>query len=1500
MGEQEIMDQLQELDAKLKSFSPDAHLFCPRRNDDDLLDYEQLNETEENISPEEKRELIREGRLRHNVAYKYSLVFGLDTETYGDLINPYHLRWNQLLAGCDKCVYNWHLGRKSYLKELSEQFDEDIVTSMASRLNEVDFARIDAGLQSGQETLSNVESHKRTQGYLSSHNQQALFALFESLCCVDYHRDDKNLSKYFDFVFEQMQTRKVLRMMDALPAMARFLFSRNPIRHRFATAAWQKMDSKLTAKTFDWVVHDVLAEAIVFVAQPSTDPSDIQIFWQGFLLLLDKMDKDLITHRLRGMEVQPDIYRLALQHLAANSGTIVQLVIDALRILLEKAPEVFWSAMGTISPMTVVDQICQSQGFGRLLANPQNFEDVQASPVVSWVSGFVKSIPSDHQYEACRTLLRHLLGHVQGNERYSEQARIACLIAALGALHLTLDTFIKPEYKVNPSTSLIVISQAMELVKSNMPLIAGCADVADDGDEQLRRLGMLVIKDALTLDCKSINAECKALQNDIPIQRGLRGHSESIWQAVLNIFRAGKIELAKAIIPATLMLVGLDKFTPMDKKKPLEMPTDHMQFNKDLGQLMDNVSRIFDRLTNQVIKTKAFGAVPNMIRFNREALMALTGNTGIIRARSGFSKNDKIGIMGWWTSQWRGLEMIFTSLEDWSTRINKNTEQMLDFTRDIVEYAEALFDQHNVFASSLQNSTPISTDDEGDPERQLSSTEAIRKILQVISNNLYGMAVWLRLRDEYMIGVVASLLGKLLRVLGDYDLEVDEKAADFIKSVVTSSTRTKLSKQQIGELQRALDDHHGLQILEAPKASLIFKKQATIDSWSNSADGKQHEPRLPPRSDAKKSGFTSKHTPLSKPKANVGMSDADREAFMEKRRKLQEENAKNRADAAAKARALREPASIRGQGSGLSSIGGIAGKDHAPSRNEIMVGSSDDESEEDGDEDETNALVTRRKDTNKAVAEYEESRRRARALVNAGPVKKTKVQRSAKDLRARVEPNMDRLYLEILNWDIFHTGDNPPSNNDCRRIDNKYLDLDLYKSTFAPLLTSEVWRSLVTARDENNHKPIEIKVLNRLSVDKFMEVSTNMPISNNRDLLVSEHMTTTQREYAALSSLEYYDLCTEVLEAKPSPLQKYSDDKISTVSSKYNLNKGQAQAILSAHDNDGFTLIQGPPGSGKTKTIVAMIGSLLTQTLQQQAQQQAQQKPAAPGQPAASTAPKKKLLICAPSNAAVDELVVRLKEGVLPLNGPRQNINVIRIGRSDAINAAVKDVMLDELVQRKLEGNSKDRDKVQNDREKLHKDAAQIKERLNVIRPLMDEAQKENDSIKERNLRQEFDQLKRGQAMIGAKIDEDKQTGNSTTAAGHNDEDDDTDVVGAPSISSSRTSSISGASKNIAPKVARSPDALDIKPKVPVANNTSAALAKRPRDLGDDEQESGPSKRAQPGPPRGQISSIEEALQAQQAAKAKARPRPPGGVPPPRRPRPAADPFIQRKPPKRN
>src|ERR1700744_1838066 len=148
-----------------------------------------------------------------------------------------------------------------------------------------------------------------------------------------------------------------------------------------------------------------------------------------------------------------------------------------------------------------------------------------------------------------------------------------------------------------------------------------------------------------------------------------------------------------------------------------------------------------------------------------------------------------------------------------------------------------------------------------------------------------------------------------------------------------------------------------------------------------------------------------------------------------------------------------------------------------------------------------------------------------------------------------------------------------------------------------------------------------------------------------------------------------------------------------------------------------------------------MVGALLTPTLQQQKADQAKVRPPVQGQKAPSApAPKKKLLICAPSNAAVDELVVRLKEGIQPLNGPRQKISVIRIGRSDAINSSVKDVMLDELVRMKLEGDNGEQNKLLQDRDKLHQEAGKIKERLNELRPQMDAARAGENKALELNL----------------------------------------------------------------------------------------------------------------------------------------------------------------------
>lgn len=1212
---------------------------------------------------------------------------------------------------------------------LDRQLNDDaIVAEMASRLNNIDFLRIDIGLNTASNIIANADEQKRTQSLLAKTDPKALMALYEALCCVDYHKSNTMLAKHFNYVFEQLQVRKLLRIADILPAMAQFLFDPDKYRLRFAQSAWEKLKEPLTAEVFDWVIHDTLTEAIFKISQPPITPDEAHRFWQGFLLMLNHMDEKLITHTLKAMEVQPSIYQLALWHLPSDNEEVVGLIIEVIRQLLKKSPKSFWDAMQTISPATVAEQIFASPGFAKLLEKLDASNEASTSPAVAWITDFLASLPAAHQHDACRALLLNLLERLQ-NGRFPEAARQICCQAGLGALCATLQTFVRQDYKVHPSSSLIVINDIMGLVDSYKVTIIGCADLVDgEGSNlELKRLGMMVIKDALALDCKALRAEYLALEAGTPIQQVARNHSQSIWQAVLDIFRPGNVDLAKSILAATSSLTGLDELWPTNKKTG-EIPRDHHQYNQEFKQLNDNISRIFERLTDfapsellqlateretarpffsalfsadqaiyeaavevmktmtgesgkqdaiqslldqglssvlhsmtfavhQVVKARTFSPVPYLLKIGQDVLNALCGNTGILRTRSDLIPPEQSAVMAWWAQQWRALDVIFSTTEAWGGKVSRKIEFLQEFCRDAMEYAETLFDAHTIIATAVREATP--TGDESVSVKSGSSKESVRKVLQTVCTNVNGLTGMLRLRDLYLVSIITRILSKLLRCLADYDLEIDEFALQFIKGACKRENergfrKTNMSYQEKAELQRALDDHQGVEIIEI--APSVPKKQLTIDGWSKSADGKQHEPTLPPKSAY--SGVTSSHR--SQPavtnkgrslmeeiqakqtakSAQTAQSAEFSQQFRESRRKAEEEKRLLKAEAIAKAKALRLPAAfVKGEGSGLHGLGGVAGKDHAPIRSEIMVGSSDEDSDDDDDEDEANALVKTRKDSSKKVAEYEESRRRA-LLKQQGPVRKTKVQRSAKDLRARVEPNMDGLYLEILNWEIFHTADTPPSNNECRRIDNRYIDLSLYKRTFGPLLISEVWRSLVTAKDENNFQAIEIKILNRLSVDKFMEVSTTMPMSANRDLKMSERdivllskgsdplndrqqphclarvdrttrkkdvievtyrvsreinpallqclvpqgklyalkiadMTTTQREFAALSSLEYYDLCNEVLEAKPSPIQKYGAEKISDVSERYSLNRGQAQAILSANDNDGFTLIQG-------------------------------------------------------------------------------------------------------------------------------------------------------------------------------------------------------------------------------------------------------------------------------------------------------------------------------------
>ncbi|KAG0345156.1 DEAD-box type RNA helicase [Podila humilis] len=223
-------------------------------------------------------------------------------------------------------------------------------------------------------------------------------------------------------------------------------------------------------------------------------------------------------------------------------------------------------------------------------------------------------------------------------------------------------------------------------------------------------------------------------------------------------------------------------------------------------------------------------------------------------------------------------------------------------------------------------------------------------------------------------------------------------------------------------------------------------------------------------------------------------------------------------------------------------------------------------------------------------------------------------------------------------------------------------------------------------------KGVECEVVIRTCL-KIEESSTLMAvIPNSRwNILKLMNLTPVHREYAALIALQHYDLCETILRPPKQIAQKPSQSVVQNIMDTYQVNQPQAQAIVGAIETPkGFTLVQGPPGTGKTKTILGLVGALLADG------SRARSAPTVISSKSTDrplqTGTVSRILVCAPSNAAIDEIVKRLKGGIRNSSGATFIPKIVRVGNLDSVNTEAKDVVLETLIAKELESVSTAKD----------------------------------------------------------------------------------------------------------------------------------------------------------------------------------------------------------------
>lgn len=170
------------------------------------------------------------------------------------------------------------------------------------------------------------------------------------------------------------------------------------------------------------------------------------------------------------------------------------------------------------------------------------------------------------------------------------------------------------------------------------------------------------------------------------------------------------------------------------------------------------------------------------------------------------------------------------------------------------------------------------------------------------------------------------------------------------------------------------------------------------------------------------------------------------------------------------------------------------------------------------------------------------------------------------------------------------------------------------------------------------------------------------------------------RNIEAVYSLVNSKLCEEILNPSVMACQMAFPQEIKLPDNSYN--ESQYKSILASVEAvqrpfpiPKMLLVQGPPGTGKTFTLVGMIQRIFTDWDD------------------LSNSPK--ILVCTPSNGAVDEIARRLHDHRHFLNKSPMNrsLRIVRLGQTNQIHPSVRKFSLDELVESNIKSRKSDLEK---------------------------------------------------------------------------------------------------------------------------------------------------------------------------------------------------------------
>ncbi|KAI0761963.1 SEN1 N terminal-domain-containing protein [Trametes elegans] len=755
----------------------------------------------------------------------------------------------------------------------------------------------------------------------------------------------------------------------------------------------------------------------------------------------------------------------------------------------------------------------------------------------------------------------------------------------------------------------------------------------------------------------------------------------------------------------------------------------------------------------------------------------------------------------WWHSMTEALCVIFAYTPRWA-RYFENEEMVL-WMRDALIFGRDLLAQRRILETGAVARSQKGSSSTG------KLTAVGKTMVDDLQQVLFELTKWLRLTDEELLHQSFALLETLLECFRQTDIRPRPETFQRIQRHIEDAR-----KNDPNRMKSRLDSTRLLRLQEA--ISAFDEDDDEIQFVSYYKPPKEKKSTKAVKEEPKEVRHILKTSALSKDVKAKSKSGITSYFSAEDRKKLEAESSLLKASRPpAASTSTRPPApSVSGPSRGpkpLIKDERSSSSSKTPSR---PAESSSDEGSESDDDEEGGAkgLEALSKLQRTPAIKKPTERRQVKMLDMPTEARSVKFDRlhkrdDARRTAMRLKPDVSGLHRTLLSWNYDHTGPEPPGDRPrLQPVPGQFRDYAHFRNVFEPMLFLETWNQL----QESKETPIEsydCRILNRQYTDQFIDVDISIEGSVQKDWSLSEtdivlfthpsskrrvlgkaqsyrssymgiqatirflvqggdpglqvgtvwslskvlSLSTLIREYAALMALPHYDLLDSVLRTELPRPAKIDSAEVQNVMKTYSVNEPQANAILKSLATEGFALIQGPPGTGKTSTICGLVQLYLSR----------RPKPNAiihPGRQAERELPKK-ILLCAPSNAAIDEIAFRLKEGVSGAGHRAEHPKVVRIGALKSMNHSVRDVSMEYLIDQKLNAHPE----LQKSNE-AWTELARVRSELEAVKKQRQEKLEEISTIKDNtaktlSLEEEVKRLNRQKAMLTHQLDKvkDKQ-----------------------------------------------------------------------------------------------------------------------------------------------